>query len=177
MDCRGKTATTVAVIQLLTVSAIGSEWYYAVFHRAMLKLPPYMDLSTYAAYAGAFLFMILLVMISTPTKNTETKSMWVVVSVVDRATTRFWEFSHVFLKDCWKRAVSMLVCINCFSYVALFAYYIHASEEGDVLIWRCYHHFHRYHCCVAYKFLADVTPSFYFIPTMCGWLMVIDLTI
>eukprot|EP00241_Pyramimonas_parkeae_P005974 CAMPEP_0114241388 /NCGR_PEP_ID=MMETSP0058-20121206/9606_1 /TAXON_ID=36894 /ORGANISM="Pyramimonas parkeae, CCMP726" /LENGTH=428 /DNA_ID=CAMNT_0001353911 /DNA_START=12 /DNA_END=1298 /DNA_ORIENTATION=+ len=72
---KGKTATTVAVIQLLTVSAIGSEWYYAVFHRAMLKLPPYMDLSTYAAYAGAFLFMILLVMISTPTKNTETKSM------------------------------------------------------------------------------------------------------
>ena len=74
VGCRGKTPTIIAVVQLLTVSAIGSEWYVAVFHRAMIHLPPYMNLTTYAAYAASFIFLTLLMIISTPAKQEEVKS-------------------------------------------------------------------------------------------------------
>lgn len=71
---QGKAPTTIAVIQLLIVSGIGSEWYIAVFHRAMINLPPYMNVTTYSAYAASFIFLTLLMLISTPSKMEEIKS-------------------------------------------------------------------------------------------------------
>lgn len=53
-------------MQLLTVSAIGSEWYHDVFHRTVLHRPPVMHLSTYAAYGATFVFLTTLSMLSSP---------------------------------------------------------------------------------------------------------------
>ena len=65
----------VALLQLLAVSAVGSEFYAAAFHKAMLERPPRMDLATYAAYLVAFVALALLHRLSAPVKRAETKSL------------------------------------------------------------------------------------------------------
>lgn len=76
-DCpgSGKPKVTVAFVQLMIVSAIGSEFYYAVFHRAMTERPPHMNLPTYAAYFVAFVAVAALLKLSTPKKLAEPKSL------------------------------------------------------------------------------------------------------